>query len=401
MSVRSQKRLAFITGEFPKPSEVFILRELRVLRERGLDFLVVATAKLPDVPESEGIDAEVLLRPRFFSLKSLVAEVRFCLTHPVRYFAMLVQLYRGHWRNLRELVQVLVNFPRALAIGYELRRRGVTRVHALWANLPATLGWVIARGLKMEFSYAAHAWDVYVGGRMLREKTRLARSVVLCNEAAADRLASVVGERLARKITLNRHGLDHDSLPARAASPGDVILAAGRFEPKKGFDVLIRACGILATRGRNVRCAIVGDGKLKGKLARLIAEAGSGGVELRPWMPHETLMQQVAEAAVVVSPSVVPRTGDRDGIPNILLEAMSIGTPVVASNVGGINEVVVDGETGILIPPGDPRALADAIGRILDENRENAAITERAKVLIRQEFTLSENVEKLHRILTE
>jgi len=73
----------------------------------------------------------------------------------------------------------------------------------------------------------------------------------------------------------------------------------------------------------------------------------------------------------------------------------------VASNVGGINEVVVDGETGILIPPGDPRALADAIGRILDENRENAAITERAKVLIRQEFTLSENVEKLHRILTE
>jgi len=236
---------------------------------------------------------------------------------------------------------------------------------------------------------------------MLKEKTQLARRVVVCSSAAGEQLKTIVGERPAKKIVLNHHGLEHDSLPARAASPGDVILAAGRFEPKKGFDVLIRACGILATRGRNVRCAIVGDGKLKGKLARLIAEAGSGGVELRPWMPHETLMQQVAEAAVVVSPSVVPRTGDRDGIPNILLEAMSIGTPVVASNVGGINEVVVDGETGILIPPGDPRALADAIGRILDENRENAAITERAKVLIRQEFTLSENVEKLHRILTE
>ncbi|HUU42146.1 MAG TPA: glycosyltransferase, partial [Planctomycetota bacterium] len=262
--------MAFITGEYPKTSEVFILRELRELRRRGLDFVVVATRKLPDIPEAEGIDAEVLLRPRFFSLKSLAAEVRFCLTHPLRYLGLLAGLYRGHWRSLRETVQVLVNFPRALAVGYDLRRRGVTHVHALWANLPATLGWIIARGLGMTFSYSGHAWDLHVGGRMLREKTRLARRVVVCSAAAAGYLETVVGDRLARKVTLVHHGLDPDTLPERSPTPGDVVLAAGRFEPKKGFDVLIRACGILAGRGRKVRCVIIGDGPLRRKLARLV-----------------------------------------------------------------------------------------------------------------------------------
>ena len=211
----SPKRIAFIVGEYPKPSEVFILRELRALRKRGLNFVVVATRKLPDVPEAEGIDAEVLLRPRFFSWESLAAETRFCLRHPLRYLAMLVEIYRGHWRNLKELTQVLTNVPRALAVGYELRKRSVTRVHALWANIPATLGWIIARGLDMEFSYAAHAWDVHVGGRMLKEKTRLARRVLVCNRTAADKLKAAVGERLARKITLLHHGLNHDALPKR------------------------------------------------------------------------------------------------------------------------------------------------------------------------------------------
>jgi glycosyltransferase involved in cell wall biosynthesis len=302
----------------------------------------------------------------------------------------------------------MLNVPRALAVGRELRRLGVRRVHALWASLPATLGWIIARAFDMEFSFAAHARDVYVDGRMLKEKAALARHVMMCSEVSAAHLKGIVGEDLARKITIVRHGIDIEKLPARAEKPTDMILAAGRFEPKKGFDVLIEACRILARRGRHLHCTIVGEGPLQKHLEDLVARSGVTGIELKPWMNHDALMDLVAQAGVVVTPSVVASSGDRDGVPNILLEAMAIGTPVVASAVGGVGEVVHDGETGHLVAPGDAEHLADAIEAALAEGttagQETGKMSEKsasARELIRREYALPDTVQTLERLLTD
>jgi glycosyltransferase involved in cell wall biosynthesis len=297
-------------------------------------------------------------------------------------------------------MHVLANLPRALAVGYELRRLGVRRVHALWASLPATLGWIIASAFGMEFSFAAHAWDVYVGGRMLKEKTELAHVVVACSRSIAEHLKGIVGDRLARKIVLVHHGIEPGKLPERSVSPSLTVLAAGRFEPKKGFELLIEACGILARRGRPVGCVIVGDGPLRARLETLARRAEGASVEIRPWMHHDALMQLVASAGLLAVPSVVAATGDRDGIPNILLEALAIGTPVVASAVGGIPEVIREGETGFLVAPGQPEPLADKIAQILDEKGQKGDITRHGRELIRQEWTLSDTVLTLERLLT-
>jgi len=400
VSGERRTRLVIIAGEYPKPSTVFLLRDLRALTERGLDFLIVAMDRLEDIPEAEGIDAEVLLRPGYFSWRSLAAELRFLFSRPLRYVHMLWQLFRGHRRNLRELLQVMANVPRALAVGYTLRRRGVTRVHALWASFPATFGWIITRAFDMTFSFSAHAWDIYIGGRMLKEKTELARAVAVCSRSAAGHLGAIVGDRLAEKITIARHGIETEKLPPRAAAPDDVILAAGRFVPKKGFEVLIEACGILASRGRDIHCVIVGEGPLRGAYERLIAQTGAH-VELKPWMKHDALMALVARSAAVVACSVVAPSGDRDGVPNIVLEAMAIGTPVVASPVGGIGEVVIDGETGLLAPPGQPEPLAAKIGQIGAKTGHKSDITCHARELIRQQWELSGTIRTLERILLE
>ncbi len=409
--------IAFVAGEYPRPSETFLLRELAALRARGLDFVVVATRRLPDNAEADGIDAPVVLRPRYFSLRALAAEVRFALTHPLRYLDILVTLYRGHWRSIDDLFQAMQNVPRALAVGYELRRLGVTRIHALWASLPATLGWIIARAFDMEFSFAAHSRDVFVEGRMLKAKAALARAVVVCNRAAETRLRDVLGERLARKVTLVHHGIAPEALPARAA-PEDYILAAGRFEPKKGLDVLVRACGILAREDtallrkpdvagqspathqnmRGVRCIIVGDGPERARLESLVARERAP-VELRGWMRHDELMSLMSRAAAVAVPSVEDRFGDRDGIPNLVLEAMAVGVPVVATDAGGVGEVVKDGETGRLAPAGDAGALAAKLRQALSADARNADITARANALIREQFALSKTVAALERLL--
>ena len=388
--------VAFITGEFPKASETFLLRELRELARRGLDFVIVATGRLPDIPEAEGLADRVILRPPYLSLRSLCGEVCFALTHPLRYLDVTFKLLGGHWRNLRELLQVFANLPRAMAVGYALRRRGVRRVHALWANFPATLGWMIARGLRMEFSFSAHAWDVYVGGRMLREKTRLADRVFACSRSAADHLKTRLSPRRARKVALLHHGIDFGNLPKRPETPENRILAAGRFEPKKGFDVLIEACRQLMRRGRQVPSTRVGDGSLR---ARLVRAAAGLPVTIVPWKPHAELMVQVASAGVVATPSVVAPDGDRDGIPNIVLEAMAMGVPVVGTNVGGIGEVIRDGETGYLVEPGDAKALADALLRIFDEPEKTNEMTVNARETVRREFALDETASTLMRFL--
>ncbi len=397
MADEPRVRVAFIAGEYPKPSETFLLRELRELRARGLDFVIVATKKLPDAPEAAGIDATVLLRPGYFTWRALSAEVRFAFTHPLKWLAILWTLYRGHGRHGRDTFQAMRNVPRALAVGYELRKLGVRRVHALWASLPATIGWIIARAFDMEFSFAAHARDVFVEGRMLREKAALADAVVTCNRAAADRLREVAGPCRAPKVTLIHHGIDRATLPRRAQSKG-FLLAAGRLERKKGFDLFIRAYAELAKDAPALRGVIVGEGPERVRLEQLIAETAAP-VELRGWMRHDALMDLLARAEIVVVPSVVDRAGDRDGIPNIVLEAMAVGVPVIASDAGSIAEVVKDGETGRLVPSGDALALASAARETLANPARANDITARARALIDREFALESTLSALERIL--
>ena len=397
MPAEPRVRVAFIAGEYPKPSETFLLRELRSLRARRLDFVVVATRRLPDAPEAAGIDAPVVLRPGYFSWKALSAEVRFAFTHPLRWLAILFALYRGHWGHGHDAFQAMQNVPRALAVGYELRKLGVRRVHALWASLPATLGWIIARAFDMEFSFAAHARDVFVEGRMLAEKSRLARAVVTCNRAAETRLNEILGESLAGKVRLIHHGIDRSALPRRTES-GDFLLAAGRLEPKKGFDRLVLACAQLKREGLPVRAVIAGDGPGREELEQLIARE-SAPVELRGWMRHDELMALLAGAKAVVVPSVVDASGDRDGIPNIVLEAMAVGVPVVATDAGGIAVVVRDGVTGYLAPAATPEALAAKLREALSDDAHRTGIIERAGALIEEEFSLDRTVSALEDLL--
>jgi colanic acid/amylovoran biosynthesis glycosyltransferase len=142
---------------------------------------------------------------------------------------------------------------------------------------------------------------------------------------------------------------------------GDDILAVGRLVEKKGFHILIEAVRLLREAGRDVRCRIVGGGEEADHLAAQVAASGlEGTVELLGPRPQSEVMALMREAAVLACPCVVGRDGNRDGLPTVLLEAMALGTPCVATDVTGIPELVRDGETGLCVPEGDPEALAAA-----------------------------------------
>jgi colanic acid/amylovoran biosynthesis glycosyltransferase len=190
-------------------------------------------------------------------------------------------------------------------------------------------------------------------------------------------------------VALERVGPPRDHLP-----DGAVILAVGRLVEKKGLADLVQACGLLAGRGVKFRLEIAGDGPLRSELEAAAALSGAP-VIFHGALSPEAVLELYRRAAVFCLPCVVASTGDRDGLPTSVLEAMALGVPVVTTDVNGLRELVVDGQTGLVVPERDPTAVAEALGRVLSD----AALAERlaacGRQLIESRFSLDRSVATL------
>jgi colanic acid/amylovoran biosynthesis glycosyltransferase len=170
---------------------------------------------------------------------------------------------------------------------------------------------------------------------------------------------------------------------------------------KKGFSVLVDACAILRDRGLPFDCRIIGDGPLQGALQAQIETLGLvGQVTLAGPMPQERLADELGTAAIATLPCVITPDGDRDGLPTVLLEAMGKGVPVVTTTVTGGPEIVADGETGLLCPPGNPAALADALETLLRDPHRARAMGAAGRLRAERLFDLTTNVSELARHFT-
>ena len=177
-----------------------------------------------------------------------------------------------------------------------------------------------------------------------------------------------------------------------------MILAVGRLCDTKGYPDLIRACAILAARGVGFRCRIVGDGYMREEIEAMIGNAGLGDrIEITGLLPRDGVVDQYRRARLFALPCVVTPRGDRDGLPNVVVEAMAMGLPVVSTNVSGLPEAVADGETGCLVPPHSPEGLADAIEKLWNAPDQRRKMGEEARRRVRETFGLQSNMDILAR----
>ena len=264
----------------------------------------------------------------------------------------------------------------------EVERAGGTHVHAAFAHGPASVAHFVSLLTGVPFSFAAHAKDLYLSSpSILAIKAEAAEFVLVCSESAGDELRRIVSAHpepavraAVTKIVLAPHGVDTDRFrpPAREhaeARPGPVsIVAVGRLVPKKGYPVLVAALAALAEGGTDFTCRIVGEGAERSDIeARLSAAGLDERVTLVGTRTQQEIVDEYRRADIFVQASVVTDDGDRDGIPNAVLEAMATGLPVVASSVAGIPEVVHEGASGLLVEPGDAGALAGALARVVGD----------------------------------
>lgn len=394
--------IAYVLGTFPQPSQTFIAREVRGLLRRRVPLVVFALARRSrDIlePEDRGWYDKVCFVPATLSPSVLSANIERLLRQPGRYLSTFRMLVVLRYSPRLLAIRAVSLFIRSVWIAREIERRGGCRlVHGHFALAQTEVAMAVSRLLDRPFSFTAHARDIYASPSALDSKIRSAAFVVSCTRSGVDHLRTICPDVDPNRIHLAHHGIDAIAVSARDAGPAAIptILAAGRLVEKKGFDTLIDACANLKRRGVSFRCRIRGEGPELARLRRQIGqEQLDDAVTIAGWATSSDLHDEMMRATVFAMPCRLTADGDRDGLPNVVLEAMACGLPVVATSVSGIPEAIADRETGLLVEPNDSKTLADALQLVLETPELRADLGRAAAEKVRCEFTLDIACERL------
>jgi len=396
--------LAYLLKRFPRLSETFILHEILALERQGIDLRLYSILE----PSEEVVHSDVSrvrANVTYFPSgnKGYVDVVRnhvaLLRRAPRRYAKVVAYIARR-----RRSMAALKHFARAGWLSVELERDGITHLHAHFAHAPASVAHFVSLLTGLPYSFTAHAKDIYTSSpNLLAVKMRAAQFVVTCTDFNVNYLTSLARDLPTGHIRRIYHGVDLTKFRPRPQldDPQELqdmitILAVGRLVEKKGFSYLIAAFGQLIEQGFNARLVIIGGGPERNSLMQRVRELGlHDTVTLTGARTQDEVIDLYRRATVLALPCIVLENGDRDGIPNVLVEAMRMGVPVVSTNISGIPELVQDGVTGVLVPPRDEEALALAIARLLADPALRLRLSRAAIQRVCLEFDLSVNAARL------
>lgn len=396
--------VAYVMSRFPKISETFILTEILELERRGLRVEVYPLLRERTRllhPEAAALAARAHYLP-FVSPAVLASQAHWLARSPRAYLGALRDVARGTLGSLNFFVGGLATFPKVAHAARLMEASGVTHVHCHFANHPALAGLVIGRLTGLQYSFTAHGSDLHVERRMLPEKVREAAFVATVSRYNRRIIVGECGNGFDDKVHVIHAGVDTALFaPHRNGHPREGtlrVLCVGTLHEVKGQVHLIEACRLLADQGVEISCRLVGDGPDRRLLERRIADAGlSGRVSLLGGRTRSEVAAELAASDVLVAPSVRTRAGKREGIPVALIEAMSSGLPVVASDLSGIPELVEHGVSGLLAPPGDAAALAAALRALHEDRTLGPRLGAAARRRVLADFDAERNVRELVR----
>jgi glycosyltransferase involved in cell wall biosynthesis len=399
-------KIAYLLDSFPNLSETFILQEIRELERQELPLFlfslskpVLSTGEIPDTIW-DGQVPVTYISCRSIQILLLIAVRRF-LKAPWRFLLTSIVMV-AHYRRRSVLRHLLY----ATFLADQLEQEGITHLHAHYATEPTTVAQSVYLFTGVPYSFTAHAYDIYLSSKMeLAYKMQMARFVVTCTAYNQRYLATLVDWRVGERIHCIYHGLNLRAFPSRTpvappplASP--LILAVGRLVEKKGLSYLLRACRILKDQGYDFTCRAVGDGPLRQVLQQEIRElALTDRVELCGAETHRRVIEMYQQATIVALPCIISQNGDRDGIPNVLVEALCMGVPVVSTAVSGIPELIISEVNGLLVPPNNSGALATALARLLDDPLLRCRLAAAGRQTVLERFDMAHNTTCLLHLL--
>ncbi len=395
-------RVLYVLSQFPCYDEAFLLREIHAVAER-LDAWIFSLRPSRDPvvhDEARALAARTLSVAFLLSPRIARAHLQLLRLRPRRYLAAVGRLLSGNWRSPEFLLKSLAFLPKAGWLAAWAMENGVTHLHGGWATYPATVALFVSDVTGLPFSFSGHAHDIYVDTTNLAAKLRRADFVSTCTASNAEHLRSLAPELPEGRIAVVRHGVRLSSFGLSAPGDGPLsILSVGTLHPHKGFAPLLDALALLAGEGRDFRCTIVGGGPLEAELRGRVARAGlAGRVTLTGALAQRDVLPLYARSSVFV---LMAQPEWHWGVPNVIVEALASGNAVVTTRFGSVEELVRDGETGLLVPPRDPKALAAAISRLADDEALRSRLAAAGRAAVARDYDLERTASWYVRRFTE
>jgi glycosyltransferase involved in cell wall biosynthesis len=403
--VRAPGRIGYLVRSFPRVSETFIINEILELERQGFDLRIYSMIDPTDPIRHRLVDQirspiRYLPNPVWRSFRTVLADHRWLLARSAR----------SYLTTLRRIVMsgevgLIARFPQVASLARLLEADGVTHLHAGFVHLPGSLAYLASLLTGRSYSLATHARDLYRSSpRLLRKKLAAARVVFTCTRYNIAHLQHLVNGAGPLRVRHAYHGTSLERFrfgPCGGSEP-PVVLAVARLVEKKGLEDLVHACALLRDGGRSFSCHIVGTGALEKTLTQQIRQLGLDRcVTLEGALDQDAVAAWYRRATLLALPCRLARDGDRDGIPNVLIEAAACGLPIVTTPVSGIPELIEDGISGLLVPPRNPAALAGAMERLLQSADLRQHLRVAARKTVEQTFDLHRNALTIGRELRE
>lgn len=438
-------KIAYIMSRFPHLPETFILREINELVNLGWQIalypLILQSEKVVH-PEAQQWLSEVNASP-YLSGEVLLANLRMFLAKPLTYLKVLLKTIAGNLTDLNFFPRAVLLFPKAVYFAGKMQKEGIGHIHAHYASHPALVAWIIHELTGIPYSITAHAHDIFARTPMLSTKLRAAAFIIAISEYNREHMAYLVGPWVRSKTHVIHCGI----LPEKYIPANNLqsihshldILSVGSLKPIKGQKYLVEACKILKEQAVPFHCRIIGSGPEYNSINALVTRYGlEDSVELLGAKNEEEVAELLPTANCFVQPSI------GEGLPVAVMEALVTQLPVVAtvysgakttiprqqagypvdpSEAGtliqglsriyrdvpeageiaralavrcisraGLHELVIPGQTGYLVPPADPAALADALIKILHEPDQAVKMGQAGHAKVLEAFDLHKNV---------
>ena len=386
-------RFDYLFERFPSFGQTFCYREVAELTRQGITPPIFSIRNPNDEPPQEW-DERIVKRVHYLpGEKELLDDVR--KASKKRKLTPEIIAALDEWGRRTDFLRLY----QAVYVGLRMQEMGISHVHAHFTGMAARTAFWIHRFFPVTFSFTAHANDIFAPRNFetgLDKLVDTARAIV----AVSDYAKKFLQERFPKRTDRIRriyNGLNLAEFGrADFSSTPPLSVGVGRLIAKKGFANLIRACGLLAERGKSFQCEIVGAGPFENELRAQIEQLGlQNRVALPGAKPQREIRQRLAAANFFVLPSVVDPQGGMDNLPTVIMEAMAAGLPVISTDIGGIPEMVIQNETGFLVQPGDSVALSGAMEKLIDDRQLAQRLGQAGYERARDFFSIEQNVRDL------
>lgn len=395
-------RVAYVLIRFPNVTATFIMDELLWIRRQGVDIEILSLLQPEPGPvhtRSQQLMPFVHYAP-VWSTRTLAAFFHFLLRRPIQLARALFEAIRYSFREPKMLLMTLRIIPKSVYFARLLEGRNVEHIHAHFVTVPSVAGSIVSTLLGVGLTIQPHAVGLFSRNqKSVRSQLAEADRIVTISGFHRDYISDLCPRLDPGGISIVHCGIETGRFirggPRRNAKPFRV-LSVGRLVEKKGHGHLIDACALLASRGVEFRCEIVGSGPLELELRNDIERHGlEEVVTLVGAMDQKEILSRYQSSDVFSLACVVARNGDRDGVPVSLMEAMACELPVVTTPVTGIPDLVEHEITGLMVEPGDATSLADALERLSDDRGLAADLGRRGREHVLNEFEISRSAAQM------